>query len=312
MAYASFGCTGGDPTVDIPTKAPTVAPTAASTETPAVSETAEPTEVPTPDPTYDPTEAPTSAPTPAPTPKPANTPAPTPKPANTPAPTPKPANTPTPKPSDGTEPPAYSPPPTQVPPVDPDQSVFDDAVLIGNSVLHGLYYFHVITHGDFLTKVGLNVNTIYTYTMTDESTTKIIDELNGKGYKKVIINFGLNEVSWPYQNVFIQKYSKLIDDILSRVPGAKVWVVAVTPVTQKYSEGKGNEINITMERINATNGLIKQMCAEKGINFIPTPSSLLDSRGYLPADASSDGVHMNLKYDRLWADHITLSVMGVI
>ena len=280
-------------TADIgaPTEAPTSVPTAEPTQVPTAEPTEVPTEAPTEVPTEEPTEEPTAEPTEAPTAEPDPTP--------TPAPTAVPTSCP-----------AYTPAPTAVPPTSPNQSVFDDALFIGNSVLHGLYQFGVITHGDFLTVVGLNVNTIYTN--TDENGTPLIDTITGKGYKKVIINFGINEVGWPSQSTFINRYSQLIDDVRERLPGVTVYIVAITPVTKHYSLGKGQENGITIEHIRATNERIRNMCVQKGARFIETPDSLLDSEGYLPSDASSDGVHMNLKYDRLWADHITLKVMGVI
>jgi hypothetical protein len=39
---------------------------------------------------------------------------------------------------------------------------------------------------------------------------------------------------------------------------------------------------------------------------------MFDEFGRLPDDASSDGQHPNLKYDRIWAEHICIKVMGVI
>lgn len=254
---------------------PTSAPAGSVTQEPAEPVTAEPTENLTAEPTGAPAEAPTAEPAPAVTAAPAATPKPTAK-------------------------------PTAAPTGKPDQSIFDDAVLIGNSVLHGLYQFGVITHGDFITRVGLNVNTIYTY--TDDDGVILIDKLRGKHYGKAVLNFGLNEVGWPNQTAFINHYKKLIDDIRERVPGVKIYVVAMTPVTKKYSQSTGQENGINIENIRRTNELIRLMCGEKGAVFIDNPKALLDSEGYLPSEASADGVHMNLQYDRIWADHITVSV----
>ena len=266
-----------------PTEPATESPTAEPTETATESPTAEPTEPATESPTAEPTSAPTA--TPKPTAKP--TAAPTAKPTATPKPTAK---------------------PTQKPSAEPDQSIFDDAVFIGNSVLHGLWQFGVITHGDFITRVGLNVNTIYTY--TDDDGVILIDKLNGHHYGKVIINLGLNEVGWPSQDTFMKRYAKLIDDVRERAPGARIYIIAMTPVTKKYSQSTGQENGINMENIRRTNERIRLMCAEKNAVFIDNPPELFDRDGYLPAEASADGVHFNIRYDRIWADHITLGVMN--
>ncbi|MBQ4447781.1 MAG: hypothetical protein II897_05770 [Clostridia bacterium] len=290
-----------------PTEPATESPTAEPTETAAESPTAEPTEPATESPTAEPTPAPTATPKPtaAPTAKP--TAAPTAKPTVTPKPTAKPTATPKPtaKPTATPKPTAK---PTQKPSAEPDQSIFDDAVFIGNSVLHGLWQFGVITHGDFITRVGLNVNTIYTY--TDDDGVILIDKLNGHHYGKVIINLGLNEVGWPSQDTFMKRYAKLIDDVRERAPGARIYIIAMTPVTKKYSQSTGQENGINMENIRRTNERIRRMCAEKNAVFIDNPPELFDRDGYLPAEASADGVHFNIRYDRIWADHITLGVMN--
>ncbi len=177
-------------------------------------------------------------------------------------------------------------------------------MFIGNSIFEGLYRFGIITHGVFLTKVGLNVNSFYTDPPSSGGTKPIYDELAGANYKKVIINLGLNEVGWPSQETFINRYTNIVNDIKTRLPGAKVYVVAMTPVTKKYSNSTGADNGINIKNINRTNGMIESMCASTGAIYVPNPSELFDAEGYLPAEASSDGVHMNLQYDRIWAAHI--------
>lgn len=234
--------------------------------------------------------------------------------------TPAPTAAPTPVPTEApqTEQPSDSPAvtegipsgdPTQSAGTEPDQTVFDDAVFIGNSIFEGLYRFGIITHGRFYTKVGLNVNSV----MTDHaegSTVPVIDELKNGEVGKVIILLGTNELGWPSYPTFIQKYSDLLDAVWQRQPGAKVYVTALPPVTKNTSDTSTN--GITNSNIERMNGMLEELAAQKGAIFIPVPESLYDSNRALPDDASSDGIHLNLKYDRLWADHITLKVMGAI
>ena len=226
--------------------------------------------------------------------------------APSPAPTPVPTETPTPGPTDlePSETPAATPVSGE-----PDQSVFDDAVFIGNSLFVGLYGYGIITHGKFLTKVGLNVNTVFT-DIADGGTKVIIDELEGADYTKVIIHLGINELGWPSYTTYISKYSDLLDAVWQRLPGARIYVVGLPPVSKAYSESSTNGINI--DNVNRMNEMLIEMCDRRGATYIDVPAELYDSEGYLPAEASADGVHMNLTYDRIWADHITLKVMGVI
>ncbi len=199
--------------------------------------------------------------------------------------------------------------PTPVGPVEPDQSVFDDAAFIGNSVFEGLYRFGIITHGTFFTKVGLNVNSVFTAHL-DNSSVPIIDELNTGTYNKVILFFGSNELGWPSYPGFIERYSNVIDAVWQRQPGCKIYICALLP-TNKARDDK-NENGFTNANINTMNGMIKDLCDERGVTYIDVPAGMFDEFGRLPDDASSDGQHPNLKYDRIWAEHICLKVMGVI
>lgn len=284
-ALALAGCGKNDPSViiDIYTPEPV-------TTSPVVDV---PTDVPdfTEEPTQAPTEVPTEAPTPAPTEE------------ATAAPTENAGeDTPTEKP---TEKPTAAP--TQKP-GEPDQSVFDDAVFVGNCEFEGLYQFGVITHGKFFAKVGLNINTVYT-DHVNGSTIPVIDEIGNGSYGKAILLFGQNELGWPSLTTFIQKYSDFIDDVREKQPGVKVYLTGMTPIGKKAEdESKG----ITLANVNKLNGMIEELAQRRGAVFIEAPAEMYDEHGYLVDGASSDGIHLNLAYDRIWADHITLKVMGLI
>lgn len=226
-------------------------------------------------------------------------------PAPTEAATPVPTEAPSASPTEG-EPTAE---PTQNSGGEPDQAVFDDAVFIGNSIFEGLYRFGIISHGKFFTKVGLNVNSVMT-DHADGSTVPVIDELNGIECGKVVILLGTNELGWPSYTTFIQKYSDLLDAVWERQPGARIYITGLPPVQKKVDDEDKNGINNA--NIRKMNSMLEELASRRGAVYIDVPAELYDSADCLPEDASSDGIHLNLKYDRIWADHITLKVMGAI
>lgn len=229
-------------------------------------------------------------------------PVPTEAPETTEAPTPEPTEVATPAPTENAGDPV-----TQAP-GQPDQSVFDDAVFIGNSVFDGLYMFGVITHGKFYTKTSLNVNSVYTEKVNGGSA-PILDEVAQGSYGKAILLFGQNELGWPSMTAFIQKYSDLIDTIRQSQPGIKVYITLLPPVSKAKEKESGN-LGITLANINKMNDLLTDLAQRRGAVAISVPDSMVGEDGYLPDDASSDGMHLNLAYDRIWADHITLTVMN--
>ena len=213
------------------------------------------------------------------------------------------APTPTPAPN-ATDVPLNTPQPA------PDYSVFDNCAFVGNSTFEGLHQFGVITHGKFFTRVGLNILTVYTQTTTSGSI-PVIDELNTGSYSAVIMMFGENELGWPNINTFINKYEQFCRDVWAKQPGAKLFITGIPPVSAAKSSS--STTGVTNENIQLYNSQLCDLCARvDNLYFISVPEALMTADGALPAEASGDGLHLNLTYSRYWADHICLTVMGIL
>lgn len=192
-----------------------------------------------------------------------------------------------------------------------DYSVFADCAFLGNSTFEGLYKYGVITNSHFFTKVGLNVNSVYTAT-TSTGSVPVIDELNTGSYRAVILMFGQNECGWPSLDTFISKYAQLLNDVWARQPEAKLFITAVPPVSKEVSDQGAN--GVTNEHIDYINNGLKQL-ADNTPNayFITVPPIMVASDGTLRPEASGgDGIHLNLEYTRHWADHICAAVSEVL
>ena len=50
------------------------------------------------------------------------------------------------------------------------------------------------------------------------------------------ICYGLNELGWPYQNIFADEYKKTIEDIKKNQPDADIFVCVILHVTEKKSK----------------------------------------------------------------------------
>lgn len=190
-----------------------------------------------------------------------------------------------------------------------DQTVFDNCAFVGNSTFEGLYKYGVITHGKFFTRVGLNILSVYTQTTTTGSV-PVIDELNTGSYEAVILMFGENELGWPNLNTFIEKYSKFLDDIWQRQPGCEIFIMLIPPVSAKVSST--STTGVTNENIQLYNAQLVDLAARRGCHYVSVPEALVDANGCLPADASGDGIHLNMTYSKYWADHICRTVAAVL
>ncbi len=177
---------------------------------------------------------------------------------------------------------------------------FKGSVFIGDSRTQGLQINSGVTSADYLAGRGLNVKTIYTEKVIRNKQT-VLEALKDKSYKKVYICYGLNELGWSYTDVFINDYGKLIDDIAELQPDAEIVVESILPVTKKKS--KSDKI-FNLKNIKKFNKLIKQMCKEKDVKYINLAPAVQTSAGYLPAEATNDGIHMNKEYCRRVMNYI--------
>ncbi|NLK39406.1 MAG: hypothetical protein GX303_04040 [Clostridiales bacterium] len=181
----------------------------------------------------------------------------------------------------------------------------EGVAFIGDSITAALYNFGIFKRADYFTKVGLTVKTAMTDPYikgTSVGKVPVIDELNGKSYKKVVILFGLNEIGWV-PSAFIKEYRVLVNAVKERLPDADIYLQSILPVTKERSDEA--VMGGTNERIVEFNTRIRAMADEMGVNYLDSASVLMDENGCLPKEgAASDGVHLTLRYAKIWSDYI--------
>ena len=172
---------------------------------------------------------------------------------------------------------------------------FDDCAFIGNSRLLAVGNYNLARN--VYAVVGLNVETVYTKKCEGSKVT-VINELDGKDYKRVILMFGDNECGWASLDDFEKQYKKVIGTIREKLPDAKIYLVSVLPISAERS--KQNQYGYNINSIAAANEKIKKVAGDTGCAYIDAGRSITNSNGYLPDEASSDGCHLNKEYTRIW------------
>lgn len=180
-----------------------------------------------------------------------------------------------------------------------DNSYFNDAVFIGDSRTDGLIINTGLSNTTSYTYKGLMVDTVFTKPVINYNGAKVsvMDALKTTNFNKVYIMFGINETGWPYNDVFIEKYGKIIDTIKEINPGAIIYVQEILPVTNKVSS---THSYIKNEKINEYNRLLQEMANQKQVYYIDTGSAVAMGDGSLPEDAAIDGIHLNKAYCEKW------------
>ena len=184
-----------------------------------------------------------------------------------------------------------------------ENDYFDDAVFIGDSRTEGLILNTGLTNAISYTHKGLMVDTAFTSPIINKNGAKVsvTEALKTTDFKKVYIMLGINETGWAYSNIFIEKYGKLIDEIKSINPTAVIYVQQILPVSEKVSSSHSYLKN---EKIKEYNELIKNMAQEKKIYYIDAGSAVVNSNGYLPEEAATDGIHLNREYCEKWLNYL--------
>lgn len=179
-----------------------------------------------------------------------------------------------------------------------DQSYFDDAVFVGDSITEGMTIYSGMENAKILAYTGINFSTIGSTPVMkqeDGSRTVIMDELQKSQYRKVYVMLGGNEVRDMSKDAFLSRYEKVLDQIHEIQPGAILYVQSMTPVTET------NNYNMDNARIDEYNEAIMELCKRKGFYYLNVAECMKDSNGMLPTEASpKDGMHFGQEYFNKW------------
>lgn len=211
--------------------------------------------------------------------------------------------------------PAPAPAPTPAPPPPPpapqqtpageegDDSYFDDALFIGDSLTEGFQLHGGITNATYYGFKNLNVKDVFEKPLVKWGSGKITiaDAILKQSFEKYYIMLGANELGWVYPEVFTKKYAELIDLIRRENPEAKIYLQSVLPVTAEVS---ANSKVYSNDRINYYDELIAKLAEEKATVFLNVREAVQNSEGILPDGAAVDGVHLNAEHCKKWADYL--------
>ena len=128
-----------------------------------------------------------------------------------------------------------------------------------------------------------------------------MEALEKTKFSKVYIMLGINETGWKYNNLFIQKYTEIIDQTKKINPEAVIYIQSILPVSNKVST---EHQYLKNSKINEYNSLIQKMANEENVYYIDVNTAISDSSGNLPEEAATDGIHLNKTYCGKWLEYL--------
>ncbi len=193
-------------------------------------------------------------------------------------------------------------PETQPPPVQVEESWFDDALFIGNSLTVGLRDYAPLGKADYFCSIGMNVFSVYDTWARDWNYRYVSLQqlLQRKSYGKIYIHMGTNECGYPLETI-LAAYQDLIDFIRSYQPDAQIIVQAMMSFGRAKARQYSYMVPDTAIRINEA---LRTLAQQNGALFIDFNPQVVDEENYLPDLWSGDGCHPTVEGYRQWSDWI--------
>lgn len=193
-------------------------------------------------------------------------------------------------------------PPTEPESLQLEESWFDDALFIGNSLTNGLRDFARLGKADYFSRIGLTLYDVQEVWEKDISFgyTQLPELLQSKTYGKVYIGLGLNECGYPIEDVQVL-YQDLINLIQEHQPDALIVLQGVMTVGKAKAQ-QGWYFN--PENIFAFNEMVEGLADGDKIRYIDVNEWVAGEDGYMISGFSSDGCHPYLEGYEQWAQWI--------
>lgn len=192
---------------------------------------------------------------------------------------------------------------TTSPGADVSNEFFNDTAFIGDSRTEGLMLYTGLENAAFYTSKGLTVEQFFSKAVIKKGEDKVTipAAMEGTSYKKVYIMLGLNELGWSYESVYVEKYGQLIDKVKELAPEATIYIQSVLPVTKEKSD---SDAIFNNPKVNHYNELLQKLAADKGVRYLAVNESVGLDDGALPAEATTDGIHLNKSYCLKWLNYL--------
>lgn len=209
---------------------------------------------------------------------------------------------PVPSPTATPAPPAYD----YAVPVPASQAVsldwFSDAAFLGDSRTEGLLLYTKVRPAGRLAYRGMNLQTARSKAFLPSHGKRLsaLEALQEQRFSKLYLGLGLNDLGWRSPEGFYLQYAQLIDQIRQLQPQAQIYLQTLLPVTSR----KSNEGIFTNAKITAYNQKLQLLAQQKELFLLDIWSQFADASGTLPAQESSDGIHLFPNAYEKWLSYL--------
>lgn len=168
------------------------------------------------------------------------------------------------------------------------EEILSSTVFVGDSICSGLRVYGYLPADSVLAEGNIGAWSIFNYEFTVAGQSYPLgDALRAADPDYVVFSMGMNDVNMGSETDFCNRYDAIIAVAKEAVPGARLYVASITPISQ-YSNFCSNE------RIDLFNRTLADHLAGSDCTFLDIASAMKGSGKGLPEEMSGgDGIHLS-------------------
>jgi lysophospholipase L1-like esterase len=169
----------------------------------------------------------------------------------------------------------------------------NDIIFLGNSITAGIDWMELLGRTDVRNR-GISGDISF-------GVLQRLNEVTEGKPAKIFILIGINDISRNIpDNFIVSNYQKIIQRIKKESPLSKMYFQTLLPVNNEFTQFK-NHYNKD-EHILHVNEELKKLAAKEKITLIDLYPHFLNSDKKLEKQYTIDGLHLNAKGYKVWAD----------
>ena len=188
-----------------------------------------------------------------------------------------------------------------------DNSWFDDALFIGDSITEGIKAYNLLGNATVVSNVGISLYNVATKECinTGDGTRITIPQAVAQypNKTKISIQLGVNGMGMTIDQ-FKQAYSGFIDIIRKSHPNASIYLVSIFPISEQKFYNSGYSKSITNAKIDEFNNAIMEVAVDKDAHFLYVAECIKQPDGSLDAEVTGDGMHIGPAYYERWFQYM--------
>ncbi len=174
---------------------------------------------------------------------------------------------------------------------DAGEQYIKDTLFVGDSNTARMYFFGLLGIDNLIGVEGMGIQSVagsavaYFYGYNNPVT--IPTAISMQQPRRVIINFGTNNVAGYSVDAFVSEYNKALDAIQNAYSYSDIIIMAVAPVSETTS------YDIDNKRVDAYNEALMKLAKQRGLHFLNISEVLKNSKGAIKDNyVVEDGIHL--------------------